>query len=252
MDQLYKVLLVDDEYLIRKLIRMSLDWESLGMEVVGEAGNAKEAMDLCMQLKPDIILTDICMPSKDGIDFAREVMEIFPSIHVAVITAHDDFNYAQRSINAGISGYILKPIKVEDLIEVTDRIKTSIERDRSAEYPLGKALQNHPGNPIIVAAMEMIQNGISDENLNIGKVASSLFVSPGHLGRLFKSEINMTFLEYLTELRLELAKQLLRDTQLHAYEVAEKVGIGNPHYFGLLFKKNTGITISEFRKGMFI
>lgn len=108
MKDILKVIIVDDEYLIRNLIRMKVNWEEVNMEMVGEAGNAEQALELVDKLKPDIIFTDICMPAMDGIELSRRIVEKYPYIKIIIVTGYDDFEYARSSIKLGISDFILK------------------------------------------------------------------------------------------------------------------------------------------------
>lgn len=93
-----KVLIVDDEYLIRNLLKMRIDWEQQGMQIIGEAANASDALDFVDKHRPDIIFTDIYMPSIDGIEFSTRVLQMYPDIKVVVVTGHDEFEYAHKSI----------------------------------------------------------------------------------------------------------------------------------------------------------
>ncbi len=248
MSEQYKVLIVDDESLLRNLIRMSIDWEGNGMTVVGEAGSAQEAFPLVEELTPDIIFTDICMPVMDGIDFARAVMEKHPRIRIAVVTGYDDFVYAQRSIHAGIIGYLLKPIKAAELLEVTARMKSSLALEARIAALLDDQRPSRTLHPLVSRVVTHLEENMADPGLNLNDVAAQCFVSTGHLGRLMKQETGMTFVEYLTNLRIERAKKLLLETDVAAYEVGRQVGVEDAHYFSLVFKKNVGMTISEFRR----
>lgn len=126
-----KVLIVDDEYLIRNLLKKRINWEEHDMRIVGEASNAHEALDMVDELRPDIIFTDICMPSLDGIEFSRIVIEKYPEIKIVIVTGHDEFEFARKSIKLGISDFILKPIRAAEILSITDRLKNKISEERS-------------------------------------------------------------------------------------------------------------------------
>lgn len=247
MDELFRVLVVDDEYLIRKLIIRSIDWEAHQMRVVGEAESAMEAFPLVEELRPDMVLTDICMPVMDGIEFANEILSRYSDMCVAVITGHDDFIYAQRSINAGICGYLLKPIKAEDIRELTQRMKEQLRQQRRAETLPGRASDAETMSPLVARISSYLREHAADPSLKAQRIAAHFHLSKGHLGRLFKKGTGKTPLEYLTEVRIALAKELLRSTDAPAYEIGERVGIPNAHYFGILFKRHTGKTITQYR-----
>ena len=136
--QLLKVLIVDDEYLIRNLLRMRVDWQQQGMHIVGEASNAAEALEQVELLHPDIVFTDIYMPSMDGIELSGLILERYPSVKIVVVTGHDEFEYARQSVKLGISDFILKPIRATELLQVTTKLRAAIEQERGREYELIK------------------------------------------------------------------------------------------------------------------
>ena len=121
-----RLIIVDDEYLLRQLIRNIIDWKALDIEVVGEMASAELAMRQLESLKPDIILTDICMPDIDGLTFAEKIKGRNPDTKVIAITGYDNFEYAKRGICIGLDGYILKPINEEELTECIVKIKKKI------------------------------------------------------------------------------------------------------------------------------
>lgn len=129
---LIRVVIVDDEYLERNLLKKCIDWTSLNMEIVGEAQDAAEALALICRESPDILFTDIQMPGTDGIGLSELALKKFPEIHVVVITGFDKFEYAQRSIKAGISDYLLKPIDSEEVQKTAVKLKEQIESDRKS------------------------------------------------------------------------------------------------------------------------
>ncbi|APO43370.1 two-component system response regulator [Paenibacillus xylanexedens] len=133
-----KVLIVDDEYLIRNLLRMRIDWEQQGMTIIGEASDAEEALNQVELLRPDIVFTDIYMPKMDGIELSGILMERYPNIKIVVVTGHDEFEYARQSVKLGISDFILKPIRASELLQVTAKLRAAIEQEMGREYELMK------------------------------------------------------------------------------------------------------------------
>lgn len=163
-----KVLIVDDEHLIRNLLRMRIDWEQQGLTIVGEAANAQEALKLVDELRPDIIFTDIYMPLINGIEFSTRVLEKYPDIKIVVVTGHDEFEYAQQSIKIGISDFILKPIHASDLLDVTDKLKHKIAEERRRDAELEKLKQELERNlPYLKEKflMQWLKGGLTQEEL---------------------------------------------------------------------------------------
>ncbi|MEN8907488.1 MAG: response regulator [Clostridiales bacterium] len=130
-----KVLIVDDEYLIRNLLKLKINWKDFGMDIVGEASSAREALELIEKTIPDIILADICMPFMDGIEFSKIVLDRFPHIKIVIVTGYDEFEYAKRSIKIGIDDFILKPINSQEIRKVVLdlKYKINLERDKESE-----------------------------------------------------------------------------------------------------------------------
>ncbi|ADZ84293.1 response regulator [Cellulosilyticum lentocellum] len=133
-----KVILIDDETLIRKLLRMKIDWEALGMEVVTEFSSSKKALEEVQEWNPDIIITDICMPGIDGIEFSETCINLMPKVKIIILTGHDEFNYAMRSIKIGVSDYILKPIKAEVITQTLWKTREKIEKEKNYQVEYEK------------------------------------------------------------------------------------------------------------------
>ena len=167
-----KVLIVDDEHLIRTLLKRCIDWNSIGMKIVAEASSGEDAIDLVDKYKPDLIFTDICMASIDGIQFAEFIIKTYPHIKVVVISGFDDFEYAQRSIRAGIKDYLLKPIDDEVLLNTALKMKMEIEKERetiSKHIILQKQfIENIP------FLEERLFNTLIHHNINIDEVKTQM------------------------------------------------------------------------------
>ena len=112
----YTVLVVDDEQEQRLALTERVDWESAGFEVVGEAENGVEALDVLETLEPDLILTDIKMPMISGLELAAKVRELRPATQMVILSGYDSFEYAQTAINYNIISYLLKPISPEEML----------------------------------------------------------------------------------------------------------------------------------------
>lgn len=113
-----KVLIVDDEIIIRTGIRTSIDWESMGMTIVGEASNGKEGFEKVLSLEPHIVVTDVRMPVMDGLEFTKLLKENMPNLRVVIISGYDDFKYAREALRMGVNEYLLKPIGADELINI--------------------------------------------------------------------------------------------------------------------------------------
>lgn len=124
---MYTALIVDDEEELRRAIIESVDWHELGFEVVGDAGNGIDALELAERLEPDLILTDINMPMMTGLELAKRVRELRPATQVVILSGYDDFRYAQTAIQYNIIGYLLKPISAKELSSELENIKRRMD-----------------------------------------------------------------------------------------------------------------------------
>lgn len=131
----YRVLIADDEIIIREGLRESIDWAALGMEVVGEAEDGEEALELALSLDIQLALVDMNMPFLNGISLMRKLRERLPDCRFVIITGHDEFDYAREGIRLGVEDYILKPVNPELLRGVLLRVRESLDgAAKQADY----------------------------------------------------------------------------------------------------------------------
>jgi two-component system response regulator YesN len=132
---MHKILIVDDETIFRRGLRTIISELSEDWEIVGEARDGYEALDMLEQLKPDVLLTDIRMPRMNGIQLQQIAREQFPDLQVIVISGYDDFTYVQQSLRQGASDYLMKPIEREELTSLLKRLKNEL-KNRIERTPL--------------------------------------------------------------------------------------------------------------------
>lgn len=129
---MYKVLIIDDEVLVKMGLKLTIDWESLGFSVVGEASNGNQGYEKYKQLMPDVIFTDIKMPQKDGIWLVNEIRKENKNVKLLMLTCYDDFDYVRKALKAGADDYILKTeIEDEDLIKLMMRLKEELDNEQN-------------------------------------------------------------------------------------------------------------------------
>lgn len=133
---MYKVLIIDDEPIIRKGLRNIINWKSFGCEVVGEAADGLDGSLLIKKHLPDIIITDIKMPESDGLTMIREIKEDVPYSKIIILTGHRNFEYAQEALKLGVTDFLLKPSKIEELTAAISRAvrELKFQKDRDEEF----------------------------------------------------------------------------------------------------------------------
>ena len=155
---MYGVLIVDDNPLIRKGLPSLIPWESHGAAVVGAAKDGEEALGLCRELGPDIVITDIRMPGRDGLYLLDVLQREFPGVSTIVISAYDEFSYAKKALEAGSTSYILKPISPRELEKALDkaiercesRLATSRESNARAVLDVADSLESGKANYLLL------------------------------------------------------------------------------------------------------
>lgn len=256
----YKLLLVDDEPLIRKGIRQLIDLDALSIGEVFEASDGAEALSFVMSHSPDIVLADINMPNMDGLALAKAVKAMDRKTRVAIITGYDYFEYALSALKSGVDDFLLKPVSGKDIRELLHKLTTSIREERARELAL-ESLENirrlpgaeGPDAPEEASAayyhaiMKTIDENVFDPAFSLSALAKKVNLSPGYLSALFKRLFGISFQDYLINARLERAKILLLTTGWKVYEIAEKVGFEDPNYFSTSFKKHYGVSPNKFR-----
>lgn len=135
-----KMVVADDERVIRKGIISSIDWTSYGIEIVGKASNGQEAAQLCFSKQPDIVLLDIRMPILDGLEAAKIIKQSLPNIKIVFLTGYDDVEYLKTALKLRASDYLLKPVSADELVKTVVGLKESIieEQKKSLETMLYK------------------------------------------------------------------------------------------------------------------
>lgn len=120
---MYKILLVDDEILVRDAIRENIDWKGMDCELVGDCENGQQAAEFVQNHEVDIVLTDICMPYMDGMELSHFLHDNYPDIIIVIFSGFGEFEYAKRAIQYNVSEYMLKPITAMELTKVIERMK---------------------------------------------------------------------------------------------------------------------------------
>lgn len=398
LSKLLKVIVADDESIIREGIVQSISWREMGLQVVAEAEDGEEALELAIAHQADLMLVDISMPIMNGLELIKQLKTNIPKCKVSIITGHDEFTYAQEAIKLDVEDYILKPVdpkylsdvllammkKIEDeqyhqkLIEqaatqidknitilrerfgqewikggigenilqeqlnflglplsrpkglaliswnTNHQLHINSERDKQLiryaieniahecliefddKYLLFRDDHNdfviitnnridevmfskitglvkkylkvnteyysvdlyygassvHQGyieaknevyrtrqlTPIIKQAKQIIDQKYWESTLSLEKLAVNLNVSSVYLSRLFKQELALTFVQYITYVRMKQAMQLLTHSSLTINEISEKIGYESQHYFSTAFRKAMGMSPNQFRK----
>lgn len=239
---MYRVLLIDDESIIVEGLRRVIRWADYNCEVVATACDGKEGTALIRQFQPHILFTDIRMPGMDGLSMVAALRSEYPDMQVAILTGYRDFAYAQEAIRLGVTRFLLKPSKMD---EIKEALSVMVERlDR--QQPMQEEQNQNASSFIVNQALGFMEENYS-QKLTLQTVADACYVSQWHLSKLLNRYAEKSFYDILNAIRIRRAKELLTDPKLKIGEIGEMVGYMDTAHFARTFKKLEGMSANEFR-----
>ncbi|OZB96414.1 response regulator [Paenibacillus sp. XY044] len=252
------ILVVDDEPRTRQgLTRMLETWGNGACSVIS-ADNGRDALDLLQREAVDLLITDIRMPEISGLNLLQQLESRSSALEPAIIliSGYAEFDYAQQAIQLGVVNYLLKPIRKDKLFDAVEKaLQVQEERSRMSKIQRmvdSKLLEatgdvNTLAEPVQEALQYVSQH--LDQGFGLREVADHVHLNPSYFSVLFKEQMEMTFIEYVTRLRIQKAKELLLQTKLPVAEIAERVGYQTTKYFNKVFKDYEGASPGVYRKG---
>lgn len=244
---MYRVVLIDDESIIVEGLRRVIKWADYDCEVVGTAGDAEEGAQLIRQLRPHILITDIRMPGQDGLSMLAGIRSEFPNMQVTVLTGYRDFSYAQEAIRLGVTRFLLKPSKMEELKEALQTMKEKL--DALPQETEGTDPAQSAGSFIVNKAIRYMTDNYR-QKLTLQIVADCCYVSQWHLSKLLNRYAERSFYDILNSIRIQEAKKLLEDPSLKIGEISERVGYADTAHFARTFKKLENMSANEYRNSL--
>lgn len=242
---MFNVYIADDEVWIILGLKKLLEKLDIDAFVIGTANNGLTALEEIKEFKPEVVFADIRMPGLSGLELLTEIPKVSPDTKVIIISGYAEFAYAQEAVQHHAFDYLLKPIKEEDLSRTMNAYLN--DRDSDGEEDDEKEAPAYD---------RMIDNVISDirehylEDISLTSLSAKYNTSMSHLSKMIKETLKMNFSDYIAILRIQRAKELLRDDSMSIQEIAEIVGYNDYFYFTKVFKKVEGISPSKYRKSI--
>lgn len=257
-----RILIAEDEDIIRKGLVYTTDWLAMDCVVVAEASNGQEGYEKILEFRPDVVIADICMPFMDGIEMIEKASSLvhFKSI---LLTSYAEFDYAKRAITAKVSEYLLKPVDEAALAVILKRLGEELAGERQAEQVMDRLEQaelaggnlnleyymrlDRSENHYVSRTIERIRERYA-EKLSIESISEELEVSASYLSRKFKEVTGQTFLDFLNKYRIQQAVTLLNTGEHRISEISEATGFTDYKHFCSVFKKYTLKSPTKFQK----
>ncbi|MDR0382220.1 MAG: response regulator [Oscillospiraceae bacterium] len=239
-----RLLIAEDEERVRESLKSFISKNAEYVSEIFCAANGQEAIDIIIRHNPDVMLLDIKMPVKSGIEVMKEASAIGILPRTIIVSSHDEFEYAQLALRYGAVEYLLKPTGTSDILRaIWAACKREPFRASEPKKPVVPAVMNR----FISNALDYMNDHYPDE-LTLTIVAEHIGITPNYLSTLFKRTVGCGFTDCLNQIRVERACDYFVDNKIKTYEVAYKVGYRDEKYFSIIFKKIKGMSPSEYRK----
>ncbi|MCR5322299.1 MAG: response regulator [Lachnospiraceae bacterium] len=239
---MYKVFLVDDDALILEELVEMVPWLDYAFEVAGSETDPVKAVSQIKELKPDVVFCDLKMPGMDGNKLIRVLKEEGLECEFVMLSAYDSFDSVRTFFQQTGFDYILKPVNNEDIQLVLERLEAKLSKQRPAPVP--EAVTE---NPAFNELVNYIGEHYSDK-ITLNSLAKQFGFSKGHLCSLFQKYFNKSLNLYLTDVRMEHAKELILDRTILIKEVASRSGYSDYYHFFRVFKNHYGVSPKEMRE----
>jgi len=247
---MWTVLLVEDEVFVRESVRRIVDWNSLGFEVIGEAGNGAEALDFIREYRPNLVICDILMPKMNGVELLRRVREMGFDSRFIMLSCLSDFDYVRQALEYGASNYILKlSMKVQSLMDALVKVSAELRRQYAEHHATPNVSENRQeetGHPEVDKLIRYLKEHYKSD-ISLKTLAAHVSMDEKYVSTLFKKKTGINVIQYLHQLRIDEAKRLLERTDMTVSEIGDRVGYENDNYFIKMFKRFTNFTPNAYR-----
>lgn len=243
---MYKVLVTDDERLERMAVKQVLEMRFPDEIKVYEAENGRRALEVIEEQEVHIAVLDIKMPGINGIEVARAIRSKYPDCKIIMLTGFAYFTYAKECISIGVMEFLVKPFLDDELETV---VKSAMELLSGQSFKPIHTMVEQPedSDDWVTQVKQSIAKKYTSE-ISMEEMANEVGFSTYYFSRMFKQEFGVNFVDYVTNLRLKKACELLQEGSCSVKEVCFKVGYSEPNYFTRVFKKAYGIAPTKFQK----
>lgn len=234
-----KVMIADCEHLELEALNLIIDRNVKLAKVIGKAQDGEEAIKMSEELDPDVIFLGLSMPRIGGLEVADIIKKRDKNKKIILMSPYNDFKFVQKALRIKVDDYLLKPIRPQKIVDILNEFIKDNMKSKGKENT-----QNFTDE--LNEVLEYIDINFKND-IGLKDVANHVNFSSTYLSKLFKKEMGINFNRYITQIRINKSKELLKNSTLSINEVAFSVGYNEPNYFCKVFKKMINMTPSEFR-----
>ncbi len=248
---MYSAMLVEDEDDLRDTYKAMKTWGRNGFSITSEAENGVRALELLEKVSVDVVFTDIRMPLMDGITLMKQAAEKYPGLLFVFVSAHHNFEYAREGIHLGAVDYLVKPVLESDLEAVLSKVCTHLRnQNKNGMNGLAEKLfqdSDMEGDLMMVKLCDYLWENIHRQ-LTMEDVAEVMGMNKDYIGRRVKLRTGHTFRNFYNQIKMEYAKQLIKQGTYKVYEVSDLLGYASPDHFSQIFKSVVQMTPASYKK----
>jgi YesN/AraC family two-component response regulator len=239
----FRVVVADDEKLIANNIAKNITDADASFEICAICFDGESALAAIETHRPHILFTDIKMPLLDGLSLIERVHQSNPALRCVLVSGFGEFEYAKTAIRCDAFDYLLKPLNKAELLKTLRRAKDGL----LAEHSILNVEREGSPEQIVASVVQYLHSNYASE-INFTSIAENYRFSASYLTKIFREHTGKPPIRYLIEYRVQVAKGLLRDTNLSVKEIAEKTGFVDQFYFSKCFKSYCGVTPTQYKE----
>lgn len=244
------VLIVEDEMLEQEFLKSIVLDELLPEDTLLTCESGAQAIQLAKQYQPDIIIMDLMITEMDGLSAIEKIRKFLPNTCITILSAYNDFSYAQKAINLRVFEYLLKPVKPTVFKEIFSKMLKTVSSDNILinEESDEKSIDTNDDRQYFIEESVKYNKEHFKERLTLEMVASKVFLNPKYFSHVFKKEMGIAFTEYVVQLKVQYACRLLETTNYPVYRISSECGFSDPSYFNRVFCAQMNMTPQTYRK----
>ncbi len=244
---MWKVFLVDDEEIILKQIEQTVPWMDNGFEVVGMDTNPDKAVARILELKPDVVFSDLRMPQLDGHSFMRTIREAGLDVEFVMLSAYGTFEDARTFFQQEGFDYLLKPMQIQEVQLVLEKLAGKLAQKRPFKAVTGENDENdsYSINPAFLKLIQYVRDHFTEKH-TLSQLSKKFGLSAGYICNLFAQCYNTTLTRFVTKVRMEHAVLLMKDKSYSLKNVAIECGYTDYFYFNKVFRGYYGVAPSQY------